>query len=125
MSYSQPSQPLTQHTHQQHHPPVVIAPVLPITAWAAALFLLLSLCRFSPRGIFNPQNEPDRDFPSMFHPKSAARHRLKKAIQEQQQRQQQRERLLSSSSSKGGEEGMTMTTEVRVVEEGKVGEMME
>jgi len=105
---------------------VVIAPVLPTTAWAAALFLLLSLCRFSPRGIFNPKNEPDRDFPSMFHPKSAARHRLKKAIQEQQQRQQQRERLLSSSSSKGGEAmTMTMTTEVRVVEEGKLGEMME
>jgi hypothetical protein len=102
---------------------VVIAPVIPTTAWAAALFLLLAFCRFSPNGIFNPNNEPDRDFPSRMHPKSQARHRLRKQIQQQQQRQQQRERLLAGGKDDGSGEASLSPAVVRVVEEGKVGEM--
>jgi hypothetical protein len=112
------------HTPQHTHIPqnktkqpktVIIAPVLPSTALAIALFLLLAYCRFSPGGIFNPANEPDRDFPSMFHPKSAASHRLRQRSKQQQMQQSQR--LLAPE---GGQEGAVV-----VVEEGKIGEFGE
>lgn len=96
---------------------MLIAPVLPTTCVAAVLFLLLAALRFHPKGVFNPNNEPDRDFPSMFHPKSAVRHRLLQREKEAQQRQQAR--LLALGD--GGEAGGTVRV-VTVVEEGKIGD---
>lgn len=103
-------------THPTNHPKphqqttVMIAPVLPTTAYAVALFLLLAYQRFSPSGVFNPLNEPDRDFPSLYHPKSVARRRAQQRqkqlerFQEQQLQLQQSQRLLAEAGA--GEESV-------------------
>ena len=111
----------------------MVAPVLPITVYAVCVFLLLGYLRFSPTGIFNPANEPDRDFPSLYHPKSVARRRAaqrQRQLQrfQQQQQQQQCQRLLGEAgpeelAKSGGSEGSSSGPVVRLaVEEGKVGE---
>lgn len=116
------------HTRMHRHSPfpsspslltttktVLVAPVLPTACVAFALLCLLALLRFHPKGIFHPNNEPDRDFPSMYHPKSAIRHRMRQREKERQQRRA----LLSSERG----EGMGCELEdVRTVEEGKIGE---